>query len=230
MCARAASTDEPAFNYAFLSQEERFAQCERLLLKCQDCHHYAGVAGVFQKDEPTAADSSATPTPAPRRQQLRSALFCPDCSATYNPAYVCNQIDAFVRKHISNYYSMELQCSDPSCGHESRQLLFRRRVCCVNPNVKCNNRVDQKHSAAQLYNQLVYYRSLFDVSAIDASLVAGIPAMHVDVFKRLYAHVDKHIAASAYHNVSMAQLFSFMKEQHHDAPPSAATTGPQDRH
>lgn len=126
---------------------------------------------------------------------------------------------------------MKLQCSDPSCGHETRQLLFRRRVCCTNPGAKvrgrvahahvvdpcglqCNNRVDPLHSAGQLYNQLIYYRSLFDIDAVDTRLTSALPPPHVDMFKRLYAHVEKHIAQSAYHNVSLKSLFSFYAEQH----------------
>ncbi len=186
--------------------------CAIRLISVQDCQHYAGIAGLFQKDEPPS-DAAATPvrcdvrhssSPPPpsisianilvsSRSQCLASLCCvrlcivltarppsiqvacllfvplisslPACSVSMQPngpvhsqahqRLLLNGLAVQVKCRVVRCEecqvcaaplccsSLSLLHSDGSCGHETRQLLYRRRVACVNPSAKCNNRVDQ---------------------------------------------------------------------------------------
>jgi hypothetical protein len=156
-------------------------------------------------------------------------LFCANCSKTFDVFYVSNQLTRTVRQHIEAYYKMNLVCSEPSCGHEvsfvastlffskwvvflqTRQLLFRKRPMCTTTAVKCNNIVKQEPvDAGALYNQLLYYRSLFDLkTALVKEPTIKIPPEHNDLFRRLYEVVDRFISQSAYNQVSLKTVLSY---------------------
>ncbi len=124
--------------------------------------------------------------------------------------YASNQLTRTVRQHIDAYYKMSLVCTEPSCGHETRQLLFRKRAMCTTTAVKCNNVVRQEVEASALYNQLLYYRSLFDVKeALLKEPTIKIPPEHNELFRRMYDVVDRFIAQSAYNQVSLKSVLSY---------------------
>ncbi len=41
--------DEPQFNYNYLSLEEKFAECDKLSLKCSGCNVFSTIVGAVQK-------------------------------------------------------------------------------------------------------------------------------------------------------------------------------------
>jgi DNA polymerase alpha subunit A len=193
------AADEPQFNFNFLSQEERFAECDKLSFKCIHCNVHSSIVGVVQKDR-------------------QSSLFCADCKKTFEPFSILNQLTRLVRQLIDSYYRMQLVCTEPSCAHESRQLLFRKRPMCSSTAVKCNNLVKQEVEANAVYNQLLYYRSLFDQKmAISKDPTLKFPPEHNELFRRLYETVDHFISSSAYNNVPLKQLLGYYDKQGVDA-------------
>jgi hypothetical protein len=48
------NADEPQFNYNYLSLEEKFAECEKLSLKCSGCNVFSTIVGVVQKVRKTS--------------------------------------------------------------------------------------------------------------------------------------------------------------------------------
>jgi hypothetical protein len=109
---------------------------------------------------------------------------------------------------------MQLVCTEPSCGHQSRQLLFRKRAMCSTTAVKCNNLVKQEVEANAVYNQLLYYRSLFDRKAAqlkDTTIM--IPPEHNELFRRLYETADRFISQSAYNCVHLKQVLGYYDKQ-----------------
>jgi DNA polymerase alpha subunit A len=186
--------DEPEFNYNYLSQEEKFENCAKLTLKCSKCNVHSGIVGVVQKDK-------------------SSSFFCASCAKTFDVSFVQNQLTRLIRQLMNSYYKMQLICSDSSCGHESRQLLYRKRVACTDPTHKCNNLVKQEVEASDIYNQLLYYRSLFDVkTAEEKEKTIKIPPEHRELFRRVYDLIDSYVSQSAYNNVSLKNLLSYYGE------------------
>lgn len=82
---------------------------------------------------------------------------------------------------------------------------------CTTTAVKCNNIVKQEPvDAGALYNQLLYYRSLFDLkTALVKEPTIKIPPEHNDLFRRLYEVVDRFISQSAYNQVSLKTVLSY---------------------
>jgi DNA polymerase alpha subunit A len=199
---QAKNADEPQFNYNYLSLEEKFADCDKLSFKCSACNVFSTVVGAVQKDK-------------------QSSMFCANCGKTFDIFYISNQLTRTVRQMIDSYYKMNLVCTEPSCAHESRQLLFRKRPMCTSTTVKCNNVVKQEVEAATVYNQLLYFRSLFDVkTALAKEPSIKIPPEHNELFRRCFDVVDRVISQSAYNQVSLKAIMSYyssgMQEEQHE--------------
>ena len=183
--------EEAQFNYNYLSQEERFAECTKLSFKCPACGVHSSIVGVVQKDK-------------------QSSMFCAGCMKTFDLVALCNQLTRHLRQLIDSYYKMQLVCTEPSCGHESRQLLFRKKAMCSTTAVKCNNLVRQEVDAGAVHTQLVYYRSLFDVkAALAREPTIKIPPEHNEHFRRLHETMDRFLAHSAYNRIDQSRLYAY---------------------
>jgi len=103
-------------------------------------------------------------------------VVCPGCSNPYPVASMAVQLENRIRAHISRYYLGYTICDDDTCGARTRMMGVYGRRCLglmkegckgtVKLEVSCvqiEDGTDIKYSDSMLYNQLLYYSSLFDV-------------------------------------------------------------------
>ncbi|KAK4650824.1 DNA-directed DNA polymerase alpha catalytic subunit pol1 [Podospora pseudocomata] len=132
-----------------IPDQVRFANCKRLLLRCRACKGTAAFEGLLGSVE------MVTP----------KGLACPSCSATLSTLSIVAQVEAQVREQTSRYYEGWLVCGDADCGNRTRQMsVYGDR--CLGPKGlgrDCMGRMRWEFGERDMYNQLVYFASLFDV-------------------------------------------------------------------
>ncbi|EDO39342.1 predicted protein [Nematostella vectensis] len=191
---------------AQMTDEERFKDCVRLVLKCKQpgCDQQTTI-------EELCKDASA-------RTPLLSAL-CPGCEKLYSPATVINHLTVIIRKHIKEYYAGWQRCEDPSCDHRTRQVpLMHHRGTPTCPNCHRAHMLPV-YSDTALYNQLLFYGRLFDADRALKTLKDNggkdfllksylkenkiVKSFYTDVHTAL----QRIIEANAYSEVDLAKLF-----------------------
>lgn len=128
------------------SDEERFRQAARLEILCKNGHKF--VFGGLQKGKTVSANG----------------VECAECKQLVPITRINAQLEAAIRREISNYYNAWLVCGDPSCSVRTRQVdVYGKR--CHGPDQQgfCNGVMKYEYSDRQLYDQLLYFDSLFDV-------------------------------------------------------------------
>ena len=98
----------------------------------------------------------------------KTLFCCPICDEVRPFATICNQLTVAIRHHVTKYERHEFMCDEISC---------RRRACIVDlvasckgggtacPNAPlCSGKLIELYSVSRLYSQLVYFKSLFDIS------------------------------------------------------------------
>lgn len=132
-----------------IPDQVRFADCKRLLLRCRACKGTSAFEGLLGSVE------MVTP----------KGLACPSCSATLSTLSIVAQVEAQVREQTSRYYEGWLVCGDADCGNRTRQMsVYGDR--CLGPKGlgrDCMGRMRWEFGERDMYNQLVYFASLFDV-------------------------------------------------------------------
>ncbi|KAM7200278.1 putative dna polymerase [Rhypophila sp. PSN 637] len=137
----------------------RFADCERLTLRCRSCKKSApfeGLLGSANRVKP-------------------SGITCPSCSATLSTLSVVAQVESAIRAQTASYYEGWIQCDDSSCGNRTRQIsVYGSR--CLGPKGlarDCLGRMRYVVSERDMYNQLVYFASLWDVEKAKEKVKSG---------------------------------------------------------
>lgn len=127
---------------------------------------------------------------------------------------ISNKLLLDIRRHIKKYYSGWLVCEDLACQNRTRRLpiAFSRHgpICpaCTKATLR------REYSEKALYNQLCFYRFIFDWDYAAAKLLQaderartklwkGVP----DVYRRLKEVPDKALATSGYSEINLAKLF-----------------------
>lgn len=127
----------------------RFKDAARLQLRCRSCRAVSTFDGLLN------SISMCSP----------KGLFCsdPGCGATFPTISILAQVESQVRAQTSQYYEGWLVCDD--CGLRTRQMsVYGHR--CIGPTGRargCRGRMAYEYSERRLYNQLLYYASLWDV-------------------------------------------------------------------
>ena len=128
----------------------RFANTARLGLRCRAC----GEASVYE-GLVTSMDMCT-----------HQGLVCArkDCRKPFSVLSIVAQLESQIRMQTAKYYEGWLVCDDPSCGNRTRQMsVYGHR--CLGPRGRaegCPGRITYEYSEKQLYNQLLYYASLWD--------------------------------------------------------------------
>ncbi|KAL2181996.1 uncharacterized protein P884DRAFT_326603 [Thermothelomyces heterothallicus CBS 202.75] len=127
----------------------RFRDCARLTLRCRSCKASAPFEGLV--------GSADRVTP--------SGVSCPSCKAILPTLSIVAQVESAVRAQTARYYEGWLVCDDPSCGNRTRQMsVYGSR--CLGPKGLgrgCTGRMRYEMSERDVYNQLLYFASLWDV-------------------------------------------------------------------
>ncbi|KAF7538764.1 hypothetical protein G7Z17_g12574 [Cylindrodendrum hubeiense] len=132
-----------------IPDDVRFAECARLSLRCRKCK----ASSVF---EGLAASPDGVST---------SGVLCSACGATLSTLSIVAQVEHAVRAETTRYYEGWLVCDDSQCGNRTRQVsVYGTR--CLGPKGlarDCLGRMRYEYTEKAIYNQLLYFASLWDV-------------------------------------------------------------------
>lgn len=132
----------------------RFRDCTRLSLRCRACKTSAPFEGLAASADRVKA----------------SGVACPSCGALMSTLSIVAQVEAAIRAQTSRYYEGWLVCDDSSCGVRTRQMsVYGTR--CLGPKGlarDCLGRMRYEIGEREIYNQLVYFSSLWDVDKAKA--------------------------------------------------------------
>lgn len=152
--------------------EVRFAKCERLSITCSQCGQqsvFEGLAGasISKSDGVIQPQGLVCCSEACRQQGVGKA------DAVLSTVSVAMQLELAIRRHISRYYTAWQVCNDPHCGVRTRMVGVYASRCLVKG---CRGRIAPEYTDKELYDQLCYYSSLFDVEATLEKSKAGAAA------------------------------------------------------
>ncbi|KFZ17349.1 hypothetical protein V502_04634 [Pseudogymnoascus sp. VKM F-4520 (FW-2644)] len=131
-----------------IEDEVRFKDAARLQLSCRVCKGTFGFEGLL------GSLDSCSP----------NGITC-RCGATLRNLAVVAQLEHQIRQETARYYEGWLVCDDQACGARTRQMsVYGHR--CLGPRglgQGCLGRMGYEYSEKAMYNQLLYFSSLFDV-------------------------------------------------------------------
>ncbi|TLD34096.1 hypothetical protein PspLS_00497 [Pyricularia sp. CBS 133598] len=191
-----------------MPDDVRFRNCSRLELRCRACKATSVFEGL-QAADGEEKQNRVTP----------SGVSCGSCGATIPPISVVAQVERAVRLTTARYYEGWLVCDDTSCGARTTQMsVYGSR--CLGPKglaLDCMGRMRYEFGERDLYNQLVYFASLFDVERARARGVKDEAARerlmalaeHNRVrFGTVKATVDRYLDKCGRQWVAMDNLFT----------------------
>lgn len=182
---------------AQMTDEERFKDCERFIVKCKrpGCGRETTLEVLFKNtSDPFGLNDT-----------------CPACKTEYSAGAVSNQLTIAMRKHIKEYYMGWQKCDDPSCGYTTRQvhLAFQRGAPMCTTCFRAH--LHPAYSDTALYTQLLYYSRLFDYDhALKNSKeeVKKLPSDKRTFYTAVHSTVFKVLNANRYSEVNLSKLFS----------------------
>ncbi len=139
----------------------RFQSCARLHLRCRACKTVSPFTGL------TTPSSLAHITPA--------GIACPSCSAILPTLSIVAQVEAAVRAQTARYYEGWLVCQEAGCGNRTRQVSVAGARCLGPRGLGhgCQGKMRYEMGERDVYNQLLYFGSLWDVEKAKAVALAG---------------------------------------------------------
>ncbi|PFH61789.1 hypothetical protein XA68_16217 [Ophiocordyceps unilateralis] len=144
-----------------MTDEVRFADCARLLLRCRRCKTSAPFEGLAR---------------CPAQRVSASGIVCATCQAVLPTISVVAQVEAALRSQTSGYYEAWLVCDDAQCGIRTRQTSVYGSRCLGAKGLargECLGRMRYLYSEKAVYNQLLYLSSLWDVDKACAAAAAA---------------------------------------------------------
>ncbi|AEY97369.1 FAER381Cp [Eremothecium gossypii FDAG1] len=196
-----------------ISDMERFKDATAMRVTCPSCQAKFPFGGIVASNH---------------YQFTYSGLQCKACNHIFAPLQLTSQLEFAIRAHISLFYAAWMVCDDPTCGTVTRQLsVFGKR--CLNE--ACTGVMHYRYSDKQLYNQLLYFDSLFDVTKtknrdlkplylpgdadmptepLSASQVAALAEQNRDLLELNRGVVQKYLSQCGRRYVDMGEIFDFM--------------------
>ncbi|KAK8846576.1 hypothetical protein IAR55_005662 [Kwoniella newhampshirensis] len=187
-----------------ISDKERFREAEPLRLRCPSCEITFSCEGLLDET------SNIHPT----------GVVCNACNAVLHPASVAVQLENQIRSHISRYYMGWTICDGEGCGTRTRMMgVYGKRCLGLGGKEGCKGTVRLEYSDSKLYNQLLYFRSLFDAEkSINSVRGSGrfeeIRAMTLPnqaLLTSLVGVTDRYLNRNGRRYVDMKRLFGFME-------------------
>ncbi|KAI1816074.1 hypothetical protein GGS20DRAFT_540005 [Poronia punctata] len=150
-----------------IPDEIRFRDCSRLSLRCRKCRTSSSFGGLYS---PSSSEESQQPMTV-----TAHGVTCPSCSAVLSTFSIVAQVEHAIRQQTARYYEGWLVCDDASCGNRTRQLsVYGTR--CMGPQglaTGCMGRMRYEYPERNIYNQLLYFASLWDVEKARAKANSG---------------------------------------------------------
>lgn len=137
----------------------RFQDCTPLHLRCRACHTTFPFEGLSSTLRTT---NSTTIT--------HDGIQCPSlaCKQVLPTLSVVAQLESAIRQSLAAYYAGQLACNEPACSAHTRQIsVYGHR--CLGPKglaKDCLGKMAYVYSEKDLWNQLLYFQSLFDVDRV----------------------------------------------------------------
>jgi hypothetical protein len=105
-------------------------------------------------------------------------------------ARLLNSLSCAIRQHIQSFYESGYHCSTSTCSVYVQALPWSRvtggHVPC--PSVHCTGVLTRQRSAHRLYQQLIYFKTLFDVERTTKLF------LHKNRTSRYSTHKQLHIS------------------------------------
>ncbi|KAH6551815.1 DNA polymerase [Parastagonospora nodorum] len=194
----------------------RFQACAPLWLRCRGCT----TTFPFQGLSATAPSASL----AKLQTVSHNGVQCPNtnCGNTLPNISIVAQLESSIRQYLASYYAGYLVCDDPQCGNRTRQMsVYGSR--CLGPKglaKDCLGKMHYELKERDVWNQLLYYQSLFDVDRVakeDVIKAEGegrekikvLAEVNRERFGTLKGVVDKWLERNGRQWVQMDSLFSF---------------------
>lgn len=132
-----------------IPDEVRFSDCTRLSIRCRKCKATSTFEGLVSSPDRVSA----------------SGVLCDGCGAVISTLSIVAQVEHAIRTQSTHYYEGWLVCDDSQCGNRTRQMsVYGTR--CLGPKGlarDCLGRMRYEYTEKAIYNQLVYFASLWDV-------------------------------------------------------------------
>lgn len=131
-----------------------------------------------------------------------------DVVVTYES--VALQVDRAIRKCIARYYNGWMECDECKCLSPS-VCTFSAKRC---PQHMCNGTLVVVYTSKELYTQMCYFRSLFDISRVstisDKRVTAAVNSPRNSAgLNMVFDLVSKYIRRSGYSHIKLGQYFVF---------------------
>jgi len=145
----------------------RFQDCTPLHLRCRACHTtfpFHGLSSTSFASDPNTVTHDGVQCPSIACKQLLPTIS------------IVAQLESAIRQSLSTYYTGTLTCNDPACSSQTRQIsVYGHR--CLGPKglaKDCLGKMSYTYSEKDLWNQLLYFQSLFDVDRVGKEDVTSI--------------------------------------------------------
>lgn len=181
---------------AAISEEEQFANSRPLLLRCRRCQVSNTYEGMIM--------SAAMVT--------NEGLKC-SCGDILSSITISAQLHAQMQGFISKYYEGWLQCDDSQCQIRTQQCGVYGRRCLTGT---CRGEMSHEYNDKELYNQLLYFDSLFDsdkakkvASGVDAEAIKVSAELNRVRFEGFRVLIASYLRKCGRRYVDMNSVFSF---------------------
>ncbi|KAL7267646.1 DNA-directed DNA polymerase alpha catalytic subunit pol1 [Rhizina undulata] len=187
-----------------IPDEERFKDAAKLSLRCRHCKESFEFQGLILSRDRCSAEG------------IRCANA--RCGKVLSVVSVIAQMEYQIRQLIGKYYDAWLVCDDTSCGNRTRQMSVYGKKCLGPKGLAkdCRGVMRYEYNDKMMYNQLLYFASLFDVDKASAKAKkeknedVEILAEHNRLrFGVVGNEVQKYLEKCGHQWVSMGSIFGF---------------------
>ncbi|KAF7444058.1 DNA polymerase [Pyrenophora tritici-repentis] len=198
----------------------RFQSCSPLWLRCRTC------TTVF----PFQGLASTSPTTLSLQTISHNGIQCPapTCGTIIPNITVVAQLESAIRQILATYYAGHVVCDDPQCSNRTRSIsVYGHR--CLGPKGlarDCLGKMSYVVKERDVWNQLLYFASLFDVDRVGKDVGGGSAGVKAEEMERrekikvlaevnrerfgtLKGVVEKWLERNGRQWVQMDSLFSF---------------------
>lgn len=178
-----------------IADEVRFQNATRLQLRCRACKGTFGFEGLLGSLELITA----------------GGIQC-RCGAVLSNLTVVAQLEHAIRQETARYYEGWLVCDDQACGNRTRQMsVYGSR--CLGPRGwarGCRGAMGYEYGEKGIYNQLLYFTSLFDVEKAKSKATGSDRGMLMATTRAIRtetnSEVDKVVAMAEHNRVRFETL------------------------
>ncbi|KAH6889074.1 DNA polymerase alpha catalytic subunit [Coprinopsis sp. MPI-PUGE-AT-0042] len=184
-----------------MSDAERFRESESFNVRCKSCQSVTDFKPLHDRSTPLVKVGGAT---------------CLSCEKTITGVNLQLQLEVQIRSYIAKYYEGWTICDEETCKNRTRAMgVYGKR--CLKPG--CRGRVTFEYSDTKLYNQLRYFKYLFDrekaIKAANgtssAEEVLAVVGSQSTLLNNLNDVVGKYLLQCGRRWVDLEHIFSVLK-------------------